>query len=63
MMDVNWPEFTVIELETPVIVAVPVSVEVIVCVDAVKRLTGKLPVPLVNTESAGNTARGSLLVK
>jgi hypothetical protein len=43
--EVNCAEFTVMEFETPVIVAVPVSVEVIVFMDGAKRLTGKLPVP------------------
>jgi hypothetical protein len=63
VIEVTCSESTVMEFETPVIVAAPVSVEVMVCMDGVKRLTEKLPVPLVNTESAGNTARGSLLVK
>ncbi len=43
--EVNCAEFAVMEFETSVIVAVPVSVEVIVCMGGVKRLTGKLPVP------------------
>ena len=50
-------------LLVPVIEAVTVSVAVIVSAPTVRSVTPNAPKPQVRVASAGNTARGSVLVK
>lgn len=54
---------TAIVLEVPVTDACKVSVAVTVWLPAVVNVADRVPTPLINVESAGRVAAGSVLVK
>ena len=56
------PALTAIGPDVPLMLAVVVSVALMVCVPAVTRVAGNVPVPFVRVVFAGRVADGSVLV-